>query len=85
MWYPLTKIVESTKIAQGFFFAMALSKKCFKLLALPLLAMFQYLQQWAGKILVCVHKCDFSTFLFLPVSILDYVVQTAFAKKDVLV
>lgn len=56
MWYPLTKIVESTKIAQGFF-AMAASKKCFKLLALPLLAMFQYLQQWSGKILVCVRKC----------------------------
>lgn len=33
MWYPLTKIVESTKMAQGFFFAMVVSKKCCKVSA----------------------------------------------------
>lgn len=78
---PINQNCWINKNCSRFFFAMVVSKKCFKLLALPLFAMFQYLQQWSGKILVCLRKC-ISFHLFIS-SCVHVRLSTTFAYRDV--
>lgn len=66
---------------------MELSKKRFSLLALPLLAMFQYLHQRAGKIIVYIYKMHFFCYILYHflLGILEYFVPITLEYKCIII